>query len=134
MTSIFLVEDHPIFAKMLLRFLRERGHLDVVSVATSAEDAIVQLQEVEVDLVLIDVSLPQRSGISLVFLLHKQFPDLPCVMLSGHLSSQYARRSLDAGARGYLLKDHADRILEGIQHVLNGEIYVSEELGNLDRY
>ena len=129
MTSIFLVEDHPIFAQVLLRFLRERGHLDVVSVATSAEEAIVQLPELEVDLVLIDVSLPQRSGISLVFALHTKYPDLPCVMLSGHMSGHYARRSLEAGARGYLLKERADRILEGIQHVLDGEIYVSEELG-----
>ena len=129
MTSIFLVEDHPIFAKVLLRFLRERGHLDVVSVATSAEEALYQLPDLKVDLVLIDVSLPLRSGISLVFRLHQAYPDLLCVMLSGHMSAHYARRSLDAGARGYLLKDRADRILEGIQHVLDGEIYVSEELG-----
>jgi len=51
------------------------------------------------------------------------------VMLSGHMSAHYARRSLEAGARGYLLKDRTDRILEGIQHVLDGGIYVSEELG-----
>jgi len=130
MTSILLVEDHPVFAQALLRFLHEKGHLNVVGIAHSAEEALDQMLDLEVDLVLVDVSLPKRSGISLVFLLHKQYPDLPCVMLSGHLSSHYARRSLDAGARGYLLKDHADGILEGIQHVLNGEIYVSEELGN----
>jgi DNA-binding NarL/FixJ family response regulator len=129
MTSIFLVEDHPIFAKVLLRFLQEKGQMNVVAVATSAEEAIVRLPELEVDLVLIDVSLPRRSGISLVLALHAKYPELPCVMLSGHLSTHYARRSLDAGARGYLLKDHADRILEGLNHVLDGEIYVSEELG-----
>ena len=131
MTSILLVEDHPVFAQALLRFLREKGHLNVVAVAHSAEEALDQMLELEVDLVLVDVSLPKRSGISLVFLLHEQYPALPCVMLSGHLSAHYARRSLDAGARGYLLKDHVDGILEGIQHVLDGEIYVSEELGNL---
>jgi DNA-binding NarL/FixJ family response regulator len=130
MTSIYLVEDHPVFAQVLLRFLHEKGHMEVVAVAHSAEEALDQLPALEVDLVLVDVSLPQRSGISLVFRLHQKFPDLPCVMLSGHLSSHYARRSLDAGARGYLLKDHAEGILEGIQHVLNGEIYVSEGLGH----
>ena len=130
MTSILLVEDHPIFAQVLLRFLRERGHLDVVSVAKSAEEALDQIPDLELDLVLVDVSLPMRSGISLVIILHEKYPDLPCVMLSGHRSSQYARRSLDAGARGYLIKDQADRILEGIQHVLEGEIYVSEEVGD----
>jgi DNA-binding NarL/FixJ family response regulator len=128
MTSIMLVEDHPIFAQVLLRFLQERGHLEVVSVARSAEEALDQIPDLELDLILVDVSLPVRSGISLVLLLHEKYPDLPCVMLSGHRSSQYARRSLDAGARGYLIKDHADQILEGIQHVLDGEIYVSQEV------
>jgi DNA-binding NarL/FixJ family response regulator len=123
-----LVEDHPIFAQVLLRFLQERGHLEVVSVARSAEEALDQIPDFELDLILVDVSLPVRSGISLVLLLHEKYPDLPCVMLSGHRSSQYARRSLDAGARGYLIKDHADQILEGIQHVLDGEIYVSQEV------
>jgi|KBSSwiStaDraftv2_1062776.scaffolds.fasta_scaffold151946_3 DNA-binding NarL/FixJ family response regulator len=128
MTSVMLVEDHPIFAQVLLRFLQERGHLEVVSVARSAEEALDQIPDLELDLILVDVSLPVRSGISLVLLLHEKYPDLPCVMLSGHRSSQYARRSLDAGARGYLIKDHADQILEGIQHVLDGEIYVSQEV------
>jgi len=128
MTSILLVEDHPIFAQVLLRFLQERGHWEVVSVAGSAEEALTQIPHLDIDLVLVDVSLPKRSGISLVFLLHEKYPDLPCVMLSGHMSAHYARRSLDAGARGYLIKGHVDGILEGIQRVLNGEIYVSEEL------
>ena len=128
MTSVMLVEDHPIFAQVLLRFLQERGHLEVVSVARSAEEALDQIPDLALDLILVDVSLPVRSGISLVLLLHEKYPDLPCVMLSGHRSSQYARRSLDAGARGYLIKDHADQILEGIQHVLDGEIYVSQEV------
>ena len=130
MTSIMLVEDHPIFAQVLHRFLQERGHLEVVSVARSAEEALDQIPDLELDLILVDVSLPVRSGISLVLLLHEKYPDLPCVMLSGHRSSQYARRSIDAGARGYLIKDRADGILEGIQHVLDGEIYVSEEIGS----
>ena len=130
MTSIMLVEDHPIFAQVLLRFLEERGHLEVVCVAKSAEEALEQISNQPIDLALVDVSLPTGSGISLVLVLHEKYPDLPCIMLSGHRSSQYARRSIDAGARGYLIKDHADRILEGIQHVLDGEIYVSEEVGN----
>jgi|SRR5690349_20253872 len=130
MTSVMLVEDHPIFAQVLHRFLQERGHLEVVSVARTAEEAIDLIPDLELDLIVIDVSLPMRSGISLVVLLHEKYPDLPCVMLSGHRSSQYARRSIDAGARGYLIKDRAEGILEGIQHVLDGEVYVSEEIGS----
>ncbi len=130
MTSILLVEDHPVFAQALLRFLHERGHLDVVAVANSAEEALDQMLGLEVDLVLVDVSLPKRSGISLVFLLHEQYPALPCVMLSGHPIAQYARRSLDAGARGYLHQRPCRRNPGRDSTRLNGEIYVSEELGN----
>ncbi len=128
MTSIFLVEDHAIFAQSLLRVLREKGHLEVIAVAGSAEEALEKIPGLNIDLVLVDVSLPKRSGISLVFLLHEKYPELPCVMLSGHLSPHYVRTSLEAGARGYLVKDRAEGILTGIRHVLEGEIYVSEEL------
>ena len=128
MTSILLVEDHAIFAQVLLRMLRERGRLEITAVAKSAEEALEKITDLEVDLVLVDVSLPQRSGISLVIALHAKYPDLPCVMLSGHASQHYARSSLAAGARGYLVKDHANEILKGIERVLQGEIYVSEEV------
>ena len=131
MTSILLVEDHPIFAQALQRMLRERAQIDVRAVATSAEEALELLPTVEVDLVLVDVSLPKKSGISLVLVLHDQYPHLPCVMLSGHLSPYYARSSLAAGARGYLIKDHAREIVTGIRRVLEGEVYVSEELREL---
>ena len=131
MTSILLVEDHPIFAQALQRVLSERGQIEVKAVATSAEEALEMLPKLEVDLVLVDVSLPRKSGISLALVLHEKYPDLPCIMLSGHLSPYYARSSLAAGARGYLIKDHTHEILEGIQRVLNGEVYVSEELRDL---
>jgi DNA-binding NarL/FixJ family response regulator len=128
MTSVLLVEDHAVFAQALLRVLRERGQLEVKGIVTSAEEALETLPDVDVDLILVDVSLPQRSGISLVFTLHERYPDLLCVMLSGHLSTHYVRHSLDAGARGYLVKDNAAEILTGIRHVLDGEIYVAQEL------
>jgi DNA-binding NarL/FixJ family response regulator len=128
MSKILLVEDHAVFAQALLRVLVERGNMEVLAIAESAEQALEQLPDPKVDLVLVDVSLPTLSGISLVFMLHEKYPDLPCVMLSGHFSEHYVRRSLDAGARGYLLKDSADDILVGIRHVLDGEIYVSKEL------
>jgi DNA-binding NarL/FixJ family response regulator len=131
MSSILLVEDHEAFANALLNILNKNGNMNVVAVAETAEKALEQLPELHVDLVLVDVSLPKMSGINLVAVLREKYPDLPCVMLSGHLSSQYARRALEAGARGYLLKDNPAGILVGIQHIVKGEIYVSEELGDI---
>jgi DNA-binding NarL/FixJ family response regulator len=71
------------------------------------------------------------SGINLVQILQQEYPGLPCAMLSGHLSTQYARRALEAGARGYLIKDNPLGILSGLPRILKGEIYVSEEIRNL---
>jgi DNA-binding NarL/FixJ family response regulator len=128
MTSILIVEDHAVFAQALLRVLRDKGHLEITAVVHSAEEALEIIPDLDLDLVLVDVSLPKRSGISLVIALHAKYPKLPCVMLSGHASQHYARSSLAAGARGYLVKDHANEILKGIERVLQGEIYVSEEV------
>ncbi len=128
MPSILLVEDHAIVAKALTRVLHERGNLDVVAIAESGEKALEKLQNLKVDLALVDVSLPNMSGIELVAEIQNKYPSLPCLMLSGHMSAHYVRRSLDAGARGYVIKDNVAGILEGIQQVLKGEMYVSNEL------
>ena len=127
--SILLVEDHEVFAKALLRVLSGNKDLNVVAVANTAEKALEQLPNLNVDLVLADVSLPQMSGINLVSELREKYPGLHCVVLSGHLSPEYVQRALDAGARGYMIKDNPGGILEGIQRVLNGEVYISKEVG-----
>ena len=127
-SSILLVEDHQIFAKALLRVLSTNKDLDVVAVADSAEHALEQLPDLKVDLVLADISLPRMSGIDLVGKLHEKYPGLPCVVLSGHNTFNYVRRALDAGARGYMVKENPGGILEGIKCVLNGEVYISKEV------
>ena len=128
--SILLVEDHPAFADALVRILNTDKNLNVVAVAESAEKALEQLADLKVDLVLSDVSLPQMNGINLVGELHKKYPALPCIVLSGHLSIEYAHRAIEAGARGYVIKDNPMSILEGIRRVLKGDIYMSDELGD----
>ena len=85
-------------------------------------------QESFPDLMLVDVSLPTMNGITLVAIVHKKYPDLPCLMLSGHDKLTYVRRALSAGARGYVTKDTPLLIVEGISRVLAGEIYLSENL------
>ena len=130
-SSILLVEDHAGFAKALLNMLGQNQDLQVVAVAQDAKEALEQLRKLSVDLVLVDFSLPDMTGVELLEKLHDDYPDLHCAILSGHLLPQHARRALATGARGYLIKDDPIGILTGIQHILNGEIYVSEELRKL---
>ena len=130
-SSILLVEDHAGFAKALLNMLTQNQQLNVVAVAEDAEKALEKLRTVNVDLVLIDFSLPDMTGVELLEKLRQEHPDLRCAIVSGHLLPQHARRALAMGSRGYLIKDDPIGILTGIQHILKGEIYVSEELRDL---
>ena len=130
MTAILVVEDHPYMAKVIKRYLQEKGGLDVAAVARTGQEALELLPQIKVDLALVDVSLPMMSGIELVAEICQTYPDLPCLMLSGHMAKQLIERSLAVGARGYIIKDNPSAIIEGIQKVLAGEIYLSIELKN----
>ena len=126
--SVLVVEDHPLVGEAVARLLREKAHLVVAAVAMSGEEALLKLAKLRVDLVLVDVSLPTMSGIDLVEALQVSHPHLPCLMLSGHVASIYVLRSMRAGARGYILKGNSAAILEGVQRVLDGQIFLSKEL------
>ena len=128
MFSVLVIEDHADFGKALVRLLSEKANVDVVDVIRSGEEALERLPNLQVDLLLIDVSLPKMNGIKLVGLIQERFPGLLCLMLSGHLTPFYVRRAPEAGARGYVLKDDLAGVLEGVDQVLKGEIYVSEVL------
>lgn len=128
MSSILLVEDHAILGKALVRLLTEKAKQNVVAVLGSAEEAIEKLPELHVDLAMVDVSLPKMNGIQLVAYLHEKYPNLPCLIITGHLLPFYMERSLEAGARGYVLKDDVVGILEGVQSVLDGGVYISKAL------
>ena len=128
MSSILVVEDHAVFGRALVRLLSEKTNLEVLDIIPSGEEALEKLPSLDVDLLLIDVSLPKMNGIRLVGMIQEKFPGMRCMMLSGHLTPFYVKRSLEAGARGYVLKDDISGVLEGVERVLNGEIYVSKAL------
>ncbi len=117
-----------VFGKALVRLLTEKANVNVVDVVRSGEEALAKLPSINVDLILVDVSLPTMNGIQLVSKIREQFPKMLCLMLSGHLTPFYVQRSLEAGARGYVLKDDIPGVLEGVERVLQGEIYISTAL------
>ncbi len=122
MTSILIVEDHPAFTQAVTRLLRSQYD---VSACPTAEDALEHLQDNEDDLVLIDISLPGRNGLWLVNAIREIRPGLPCLILSGYDNKLYLQQAMDAGARGYILKEDLPGLLEGIRTALNGGTYVS---------
>jgi len=130
--SVLVVEDHEKYLEALLGLLSRVDEFQIVGVARTAEEGFERLQECSVDLVLVDIGLPRMDGISFVKRVHNQCPDLLCVMISGYLAPVYVKKSLQAGARGYLLKDNYTGIVEGLKRVIGGEIFVSKEVGEVD--
>jgi DNA-binding NarL/FixJ family response regulator len=127
MSSLLLVEDHEALADMIANLLRQKGNFQVAGHARSAEDALKLLPHLAVDLVIVDVALPYMNGIDLVAAIGKKYPGLPCMMLSAHAEAKYVDLSLAAGARGYVVKDDLAGLFEGVQTVLNGGTYLSQE-------
>lgn len=125
MASILVVEDHPLFVQSLVRLLRDRGGYSVEAVA-SGEAALGQLIDSKFDMVLIDVSLPGMNGIDLVQAIHEKKPQMPCLMVSGHMATHYVHQSMDSGARGYVLKEDINGILDAIKQVLRGGTFISK--------
>jgi len=128
MCSILLVEDHKMMAEALVNVLRWKGQFEVVAIVETAAEALERLPELQVDLVLVDIFLPRGNGIDLVEKIKEEYPNLPCLMLSAHTGERYVKRSLDAGARGYVVKDDIEDVIEGIRRVLDGDIYLSGQL------
>src|SRR5688500_781593 len=112
MPTLLVVEDNTLLASTLVRFLREHGKLNVAAVVSTAEAALIQLSHLAVDLVLVDVALPGMNGIELIATLRKQYPELPCLIVSGHNEGNYVRRAFAAGAKGYVIKNDPLEILK----------------------
>lgn len=111
----------------LVDYLRFTPDIELVGVAASAEEAAEQLQDIDASLVLVDLSLPRRSGLDLLEEIGRRW-QLPCVILSGHGERSHVERAFAAGARGYVLKGTPQDVPAAIRHVMGGEVFLSDAL------
>ena len=130
MIRILICDDHPVIRRGLRDILSEQKGMEVAGEATNAAEALNLVRKQKFDVVLMDITMPGRSGIEALKDIKAEKPDLPVLMLSLHPEDQYAIRSLKAGASGYLTKESAPEELVGaIQKVVSGGRYVSTNLG-----
>lgn len=128
LVRVFVVEDHPVMRTMLCETIERHPQCRLLGTAASAEEALEALSTLEVDLALIDVSLPRMSGIDLVRCLKERPPEVRCLMVSGHVEPSYAMQALDAGACGYVLKGNPADLDAAIAACNRGEVYLSPPL------
>lgn len=125
--TVLIVDDHPIVRQGLAQLINQENDLVVCGQAEDAHEAIGAIREHHPDLVIVDISLKDTSGVELIKDLKVRHPDLPVLTLSMHDEAVYGERALRAGARGYIMKQEAtEKVVTAIRRVLAGDIYVSD--------
>ena len=125
--TVLIVDDHPIVRQGLAQLINQEQDLVVCGQAEDAHEAIQAIREHDPDMVIVDISLKDTSGVELIKDLKVQRPDLPVLTLSMHDEAVYGERALRAGARGYIMKQEAtEKVVTAIRRVLRGEVYVSD--------
>ncbi|MDD3329586.1 MAG: response regulator transcription factor [Zoogloea sp.] len=132
---VLIADDHAIVRQGLRQILSDTPDLTVAGEAENGVQAVQMVRSGDWDVVLMDVSMPDRNGIDALKLIKKEHPRLPVLILSMYPEEQYAIRALKAGAAGYLTKQSAPELLvTAIRQVASGKKYVSpslaEELAN----
>ncbi len=132
---VLIADDHAIVRQGLRQILSDTPDLTVAGEAENGVQAVQMVRAGDWDVVLMDVSMPDRNGIDALKRIKKEFPRLPVLILSMYPEEQYAIRALKAGAAGYLTKQSAPELLvTAIRQVASGKKYVSpslaEELAN----
>jgi two-component system, NarL family, invasion response regulator UvrY len=133
MYKVLLVDDHPIFRQGLMRIISKMPDFVISDEASNGEEALSKISSNEYDLMILDISMPGRSGLDIIREVRKMKPKLKILVLTIHPSNQYALRALKAGAAGYLTKEKApDDLTEALTTVARGAKYVpSADAGEL---
>lgn len=129
MTRIVLADDHAIVREGLKRIVGEVPDLQVVGEAADGTQVMQRVRELEFDVLVLDLSMPGRSGMELIKLVKAEKPKLRILVLSMHQETQYAVRAIKSGASGYLTKESAPAQLEqAIRKIAGGGAYISAEV------
>ena len=126
---ILIVDDHAIVREGLKQILIEVDDIEVAGEADCSSRALQMARLEPWDMVLMDISMPDRSGLETLELMKKEHPGIKVLMLSMHRETQYAVRALKTGAAGYLNKQSApDQLVDAIRLVASGKKYISPEV------
>jgi two-component system, NarL family, invasion response regulator UvrY len=126
---ILIADDHAVFRRGLTETLAETFSRVSFGEARTAQETLDHVRRQDWDVVILDISMPGKSGLDILDDLHRLRPKLPVLLLSMHPEEQYARRALKSGAAGYLTKESIpEEIREAVRRVHKGGRYVSAAL------
>lgn len=123
-----LADDRESMREMLRRLLGEQGDFEVVAEARDVPAVVRHVKDLQPHVLVIDLSLPGQAGIEFLRRLHRQVPETDIVALSANADPVFARRALDAGVKGYVVKDADHDLVVAIRAVTRGERYLSHDI------
>lgn len=127
MIRILIADDHDILRAGLKHILQDSGDIVVAGEASDGYQVLTQVRAEKWDAIVLDLSMPGKSGIELIKQIKGEFPRLPILILSMHKEDLYAVRALKAGASGYLCKDSAETLLvQAIRKVAAGGLFIDQ--------
>ncbi|MDO8893310.1 MAG: response regulator transcription factor [Sulfurimicrobium sp.] len=126
MIKILIADDHTILRAGLRQIISDCADMSVAGEADNGFDVLAMVREKDWDLLVLDMSMPGKSGIELIKQIKSEKPKLPILILSMHKEEQYAVRSLKAGASGYVCKDSASsQLVQAIRKIAAGGMFIS---------
>jgi DNA-binding NarL/FixJ family response regulator len=129
MTRVLIADDHPVVRKGLREIVKEAFGMVRIDEAGNGQEALERVAKNDYDAVLLDISMPGKSGLDVLKELKGQKPKLSVLVLSIHPEEQYAVRVLKAGASGYLTKESAqDELINAVKKISTGRKYISASL------
>ena len=129
MLRILIADDHTVVRKGLRQILLEEFPSAEITESADAASLFLKVLREEWDVVITDISMPDKSGLEVLQQIRRDHPRLPVLVLSAHSEDQYAIRALKAGANGYLCKDSAsEELVTAIRRILLGKKYITASL------
>jgi DNA-binding NarL/FixJ family response regulator len=130
--EVLVADDHAIIRDGLKKILADTGDLAVAGEAANGNAALEKVRERDWGLVVLDMSMPGRSGLELIKMMKSERPRLPILVFSMHQEEQFAVRAIRAGASGYLSKEgDSDMLLPAMRRVASGGAFVSDKVAQL---
>ncbi len=132
MIKVLITDDHPVVRQGIRQILSEYADIEVVDEAGQGSELLDQVMNNDYDVVLLDISMPGKSGLELLKDLKVLRPELAVLILSVHPEAQYAIRALKSGASGYLPKSTLpDELIKAIRKVAVGKKYITPSLAEI---
>jgi DNA-binding NarL/FixJ family response regulator len=129
--SIIIIDDHPLFREGLKTIISRDDRFKVVGEAGSGHEGLEMTKRLKPDLVVVDISLPDQSGIQLTRDLRRHFSETKILIVSMHSKIDYIAEAFQAGATGYVVKESAsERLLQGLKSVAKGDYYLDSSVSH----